>query len=295
MDGSSKWDSTGQCPWTYSFYTYINDLTNVVICDMKIFADDTKIYHKTSTRQYCINLQKDIDRLQDWAEKWQLKFHPDKCKVLRIGHGHPEFTYTLTTETGENPLECSHVEKDLGILVDDQLKFTQQVQQAVSKTNRLLGGRVVVWSPQYQHDIDALEAVQRRASRMVPVLRHLDYESRLKALHLPTLTYRRLRGDIIDVYKYLHGILTFSHDMFNKDLYEGTRGHSLKLFKDRSKQELRRHFFSQRVINIWNSLPDTVVTAPSVNTLKNRLDKHWRNQAVKYDYKATLRLTKSGT
>ena len=50
---------------------------------------------------------------------------------------------------------------------------------------------VVVWSPQYQHDIDALEAVQRRASRMVPVLRHLDYESRLKALNLPTLTYRR--------------------------------------------------------------------------------------------------------
>ena len=120
----------------------------------------------------------------------------------------------MTTETGANPLECSHVEKDLGILVDDQLKFTQQVQQAVSKTNRLLGVirrtyqyldrttflhlykglvrptleyGVVVWSPQYQHDIDALEAVQRRATRMVPVLRHLDYESRLKAFNLPTL------------------------------------------------------------------------------------------------------------
>ena len=51
---------------------------------------------------------------------------------------------------------------------------------------------VVVWSPQYQHDIDAVEAVQRRATRMVPVLRHLDYESRLNMLHLPTLTYRRL-------------------------------------------------------------------------------------------------------
>ena len=261
-------------------------------------------------------------RLQDWAEKWQLKFHPDKCKVLRIGHGHPEFTYTLTTATGANPLERSHVEKDLGIQVDDQLKFTQQVQQAVSNTNRLLGVirrtyqyldtttflhlykglvrptleyGVVVWSPQYQHDIDAVETVQRRPTRMVPVLRHLDYESRLKVLNLPTLTYRRLRGDSIDVYKYLHGIFTFSHDMFNQDLYEGTWGHSLKLFKDWSKRELRRHFFSQRVVNIWNSLPDTVVTAPSVNTLKNRLDKHWRNQAVKYDYKAKLRLAKSGT
>ena len=66
---------------------------------------------------------------------------------------------------------------------------------------------MVVWSPQYQHDIDAVEAVQRRATWMVPVLRHLDYESRLKVLNLPT--YHCLRGDVIDVYKYLHGILHF--------------------------------------------------------------------------------------
>ena len=97
---------------------------------------------------------------------------------------------------------------------------------------------VVVWSPQYQYDIDAVEAVQRRATWMVPV--HLDYESRLKVLNLPTLTYRRLQ-DVINVYKYLHGTFTLSHNMFNHDLYEGTRGHSLKLFKDRSKQEVRGH------------------------------------------------------
>ena len=156
----------------------------------------------------------------------------------------------MTTETGANPLECNHVEKDLGIQVDDQLKFTQQVQQAVSKTNRLLGVirrtyqyldrttflhlykglvrptleyGVVVWSPQYQHDIDAVEAIQRRATRMVPVLRHLDYESRLKVLNLPTLTYHRLRGDVIDVYKNKHGIFTFSHDMFNQDYTKAHR------------------------------------------------------------------------
>ena len=106
---------------------------------MKIFADYTKIYRKTSMRQDCLNLQKDLDGLQDWAEKWHLHFHSDKYKVLRIGHGHPEFTYTLTTSTGAKPLKCSHVKKNLGIQVDDQLKFRQQVQQAVSNTNRLLG------------------------------------------------------------------------------------------------------------------------------------------------------------
>ena len=52
---------------------------------MMIFTDDTKIYHKTSTRQDCINLQKNIDILLDWAEKWQLHFHPDKCRELDMG------------------------------------------------------------------------------------------------------------------------------------------------------------------------------------------------------------------
>ena len=103
---------------------------------------------------------------------------------------------------------------------------------------------MVVWPPQYQHDIDAVEAVQRRATRMVPVLRQV--------LNLPTLTYCQLQGDVINVYKYLHGFFTLSHDMFNHDLYEGIRGHSLKLFKDRSKLEVRGHFFSQRFINLWN-------------------------------------------
>ena len=140
------------------------------------------------------------------------------------------------------------------------------MRQAVSNTNRLLGVirrtyqyldkqtflrlynglvsptleyGVVVWSPQYRYDIDAVEAVQRRATRMVPVLRHLDYESRRKVLNLPTLTYRPLRGDVINAYKYLHGIFSLSHEMFNHDLHEGTRGHYLKLCKDRRKLELR--------------------------------------------------------
>ncbi len=76
--------------------------------------------------------------------------------------------------------------------------------------------------------------------------------------------------------------------MFYLDLYEGTRGHSLKLYKSRSKRELRRHFFSERVIDVWNTLPETIVTAPTVNALKNRLGILWMHQPVKFDYKATL-------
>ena len=95
-------------------------------------------------------------------------------------------------------------------------------------------------------------------------------------------------------YKDLHGIFTLY--MFNHvihDLNEGTQGHSLKLFKGRSKREGRAHFFSQSVVNLWNLVPDTVVTAPSLNTLPNRFDKYWLNQTVRYDYKAKLMQAKS--
>ena len=115
-------------------------------------------------------------------------------------------------------------------------------------------------------DIDAVESVQRRATRILPELRGLDYEARLRSLKLPTLTYRRLRGDVINVYKYIHGIyrLPLADNMFEK------------------------HFFSQRVVDVWNSLPDDVVTAPSLNMLKRRLDYHWRNETFLYNYKAPV-------
>ena len=123
-----------------------------------------------------------------------------------------------------------------------------------------------------------------------PELRGLDYEARLRSLKLPTLTYRRLRGDVINVYKYIHGIyrLPLADKMFEMAQYGATRGHSFKLYKHQSHLNLRKHFFSQRVVDVWNSLPDDVVTAPSLNMLKRRLDYHWRNETFLYNYKAPV-------
>ena len=62
-----------------------------------------------------------------------------------------------------------------------------------------------------------------------------------------------------------------------------TRGHPRKLQKGKFKTEIRKHYFSQRIVNLWNSLPEPVVMAPSINTFKNRLDKHWKNMKFLYD------------
>jgi hypothetical protein len=135
----------------------------------------------------------------------------------------------------------------------------------------------VAWHPYLKKDIIMLEKVQRRATRLIPEFRNKSYQERLRALDLPSLVYRRLRGDAIECYKYLHGYYNTDTELLVRYTHPGaeTRGHSLKLQKDRCKTRIRGNFFSQRVINMWNSLPADVVGAPSLNSFKGRLDKHW--------------------
>ena len=135
----------------------------------------------------------------------------------------------------------------------------------------------VVWHPFLKQDIELLEGVQHRATRMVPGLAKLPYEERLRKMDLPSLVYRRNRGDAIEVYKYLHGIYSVDcSDLL--PLHESssltTRGHSLKLAKRSSRTQLRQNFFSNRVVKLWNNLPEDVVMAPTVNCFKGRFDRY---------------------
>ena len=132
--------------------------------------------------------------------------------------------------------------------------------------------------PYLQKDIQCLESVQRAATRLISGFKELSYEQRLRSTGLTTLELRRQRGDLIECYKILTGKENIdSHQFFHlSDNSHGLRGHSLKLSVNRSRLDLRKNFFSQRVASSWNSLPQHVVDATSVNTFKNRLDDaHW--------------------
>ena len=123
---------------------------------------------------------------------------------------------------------------------------------------------VQAWNPYLQKDINHLESVQRRATRLVTSIRHLPYEERLKRLKLPSLKFRRLRGDLIESYKLLTGKENVDYrQFFQLATTTQLRGHSLKLYHGKSRLQLRHNFFSQRVVSHWNSLPDHVVSSPT--------------------------------
>ena len=131
-----------------------------------------------------------------------------------------------------------------------------------------------------------IEKVQKRATKMLYMCRGKSYIERLRLLNLPCLRFRRLRGDMIEVYKILNNMydpcavpnLNRNHDTRN-------RGHTLKLNTVGCKYDVRKFSFCNRVVNVWNSLPEHIVTSPSVNAFKNALDKLWCDEDFYLDYK----------
>ena len=132
---------------------------------------------------------------------------------------------------------------------------------------------------------EELEKVQRRATNIVPSLANLNYEERLKKLKLSTLVYRILRGDLINVFKYVNGIHDTGTSLLHCKESNQTRGHCKKLKKMYTRTDLHHYFFPQRVIDWWNDLPEEIVKAGSVNEFKNHIDKHFKDHPVVFTYR----------
>jgi hypothetical protein len=144
------------------------------------------------------------------------------------------------------------------------------------------------WSSYKKKDIEAIENVQKRATRMLPQMKNLNYEERLKQLKMPTLKFRRMMSDMIEAFK----ILTRLYDgrvtegMLDISRSHITRGNALKLVKHRSRRDIRKYSFTNRIVDLWNSLPNNIVEAKTMFQFENRLDRHWENHPMKYDFTA---------
>ena len=181
---------------------------------------DNKILRMITTEQVCIKLQEDLESLRRWSEKWLLKFNKDKCHILTLGK-FEDIRHTHRYIMSDTELEHVSAEKDLGVLIDEELNFEDHIMDKVNKANAIVGlirrsfsfldeklfkklfttfvrphleYCAAVWSPYLMKHIKIIENVQDRATKMIDGFNDLDYTERLKRLELPTLAFEDNAG-----------------------------------------------------------------------------------------------------
>jgi ribonucleases P/MRP protein subunit RPP40 len=294
------------------FSIFINDLDSAATAEqiIKKFADDTKVGQILEGPHSHTELQATLDRLCKWAVDWGMQFNMEKCHVMHVGRGNPNHEYSMNGTR----LATTKEERDVGFIISENLKPAAQCKKAAQTASSVLGQihrsfhyrdrhtyvwiykqyvrphlefASPAWSPWLQGYIDCLEKVQERAVKAISGLTARDYAGRLKEIGLPTLAARRKEADMLQTYK----IISDSDKEMCEQLFEmmanrrPTRQNAgvSNLVAQRATHGYRQGFYSVRVSEPWNSLPDNVKEAKNASVFKKRYRQHTEQIVVRGD------------
>ena len=241
-----------------------------------------------------------FNRFVNWSEKWQISIAVDKCFVCRIANRQPNLSPAFLYSVYNTHLEYVDDVRDLGITVDSNLKFDKHISLIVHKAharsqlilkcflsrNRILLTKAfctyvrplleyccTTWSPHLQYLIDKIERVQRYFTKRLQGLWRVCYTERLRILGLKSLEQRRLMFDLSLCYQIVYKLVDTSlANVLVVTSNHHTRGHPYKLCKKSFTTDWVKFFFTNRVVNAWNDLPESVVMSESIAAFKRRLN-----------------------
>jgi hypothetical protein len=282
------------------FLMYVSDINLCLkYCKVKFFADDAKIYITVNDIRDCYKLQEDLYSLIKWTSTWGMTLNLSKCKILTITHKLSPIVYEYSISNV--PIERCECIRDLGVLIDTNLSWSEHVTKVVNNAFKTMGiikrtlgynapttvmrllyltmvrsileYNTPVWNSLSKRDIMRLERVQRSATRFILKFPDIDYHQRLVRLNMLPLAMRRDYFDICLFFKYLTGII-FKSEITNYVTFVSNEGMCMctrsstdpyKLNMPICNTVFRQKMFFVRIIHLWNFL------TPELRTLNETL------------------------
>ena len=275
------------------FIIYVNDIVDIckppVIMDL--FADDGKVSSPVNSIRDCLLLQNTIIDISLWSDTWQLALNNIKTIVLHIGKSNPQFNYTLNNMI----LNASDEVVDLGVTMTSNLTFHRHIEkllvtchkkqfimkkcfftQSVKFRTRLFCSYIrpileygsAIWNPHSESEINQLEHIAETSLKL-----HSDS---FRTIGFESLSKRRLIDDLVLYFKIISGLSKLhSNDFFTLNNRENRRSHGLSLLFPLIHTANYHKSFACRQINIWNSLPQDIITSPSPSAFKCKLYRYF--------------------
>jgi hypothetical protein len=282
------------------FSLYINDLPSTIIhSKLKLFADDVKLYlaYSPNDNNAHKNFQFDLNSLSHWANLWQLNISIPKSFILHIGKSNQKHSYYVNNKL----VATTDNVKDLGILITSDLSWHAQCTYVCKKANFIANTIVrafkcrdvsmymsafniyvlpildycsFVWNPTLVSDICMLERVQKCFTRRVfrkCNLPKMSYNNRLLLLNSSSLEHKRLISTLSMFHSIINKFVTCNLSDISLAVTTHLRGNQQKLYVNRCRLNIRKPFFTNRCIPIWNSLPDVAIRSNTISAFKARL------------------------